>query len=79
MEIQFDRAVVVVPLGVLAMHRDDRYVSTDTIANVLRTYRKHLDLSPEERAIVERLSKGLFDAMERDARTLLEHVSGAVG
>ena len=79
MEIQFDRAVVVVPLGVLAMHRDDRYVSTDTIANVLRTYRKHLDLSPEERAIVERLSKGLFDAMECDARTLLEHVSGAVG
>jgi hypothetical protein len=79
MEIQFDRAVVVVPLGVLAMHRDDRYVSTDTIANVLRTYRKHLDLSPEESAIVERLSRDLFEAMECDARTLLEHVSWVVG
>jgi hypothetical protein len=33
-----------------------RYVSTDTISNVLRRYRKHLDLSPEEGAIVERLS-----------------------
>ncbi len=79
MEIQFDRAVVVVPLGVLSMHRDDRYVSTDTIANVLRTYRKHLDLSPEESAIVERLSKDLFDAMACHARTLLEHVSWVVG
>jgi hypothetical protein len=68
-----------VPLGVLAVHRDDRYVSTDTIANVLRTYRKHLDLSPEEDAIVERLSSDLFEAMESDARTLLEHVSWAIG
>ncbi len=79
MEIQLDRAVVVVSLGVLAMHRDDRYVATDTIANVLRTYRKYLELSPEEGAIVERLSKDLFEAMESDARTLLEHVSWAVG
>jgi hypothetical protein len=79
MDIQLDRAVVVVPLGVLAVHRDDRYVSTDTIANVLRTYRKHLDLSPEEDAIVERLSSDLFEAMESDARTLLEHVSWAIG
>jgi hypothetical protein len=61
------------------MHRDDRYVSTDTIANVLRTYRKHLDLSPEESAIVERLSRDLFEAMEPEARTLLEHVSWVVG
>lgn len=36
MEIQFDRAVAVVPLRVLAVD-DYRYVSTDTIANVLRT------------------------------------------
>lgn len=61
------------------MHRDDRYVSTDTVANVLRTYRKHLDLSHEESAIVERLSKDLFDAMECDARSLLEHLSWAIG
>ena len=43
------------PPYVLARHDDARYVSTDTIANVLRTYRKYLDLSPEEDAIVERL------------------------
>lgn len=79
MEMQFDRAVVVVPLGVLAMHRDDRYVSTDSIANVLRTYRKHLELSPEESAIVVQLSRDLFDAMDSDARTLLEHVSCVIG
>lgn len=79
MDIQLDRAVVVVPLGVLAMHCDDRYVVTDTIASVLRTYRKHLELSPEEGAIVERLSKDLFEAMESDARTLLEQISWAVG
>ncbi len=78
MEIQFDRAVAVVPLRVLAVD-DYRYVSTDTIANVLRTYRKHLDLSSEEDAIVERLSRDLFEAMESDARTLLEHVSLATG
>jgi hypothetical protein len=54
-------------------------VSTDTISNVLRTYRKYLDLSPEEGAIVERLSNDLFEAMESDARTLLEHVSSAIG
>lgn len=74
MEIQFDRAVAVVPLRVLAVD-DSQYVSTDTIANVLRTYRKHLDLSPEEDAIVERLRQ----AMESDSRTLLEHVSLAIG
>ena len=79
MDIELDRAVVVVPLGVLAAHRDDRYVSTDSIANVLRTYRKHLDLSPEESAIVERLSRDLFDAMDSDARTLLEHVASSIG
>ena len=45
MEIQLDRAIAVVPLGVLAAH-SDRYVSTDTIANVLRTYRKFLELTP---------------------------------
>jgi hypothetical protein len=77
-DIQLDRAVVVVPLRVLAA-ADSRYVSTDTISNVLRTYRKHLDLSPEEGAIVERLSNDLFEAMESDARTLLEHVSWAIG
>jgi hypothetical protein len=54
-------------------------VSTDTIANVLRTYRKYLELTPEERDVVERLSKDLFDAMNDDARTLLEHVSWAIG
>ena len=58
---------------------DSRYVSTDTISNVLRTYRKHLDLSPDEGAIVERLSNDLFEAMESDARTLLELSSWAVG
>lgn len=79
MDIRFDRAVVVVPLGALAVHGDDRYVSTDRIADVLRTYRKHLDLSPVESALVERLSRDLFDAMDADARTLLEHVSQAVG
>lgn len=79
MEIQFDRAIAVVPMRVIAMHRDDRYVSTDSITNVLRTYRKHLDLSDEESAIVERLSRGLFEAIESDARTLLEHVAWAVG
>ena len=67
------------PLGVLAAYRDDRYVSTDSIANVLRTYRKHLDLSPDESAIVERLSKDLFDTMECEARTLLEHVAATAG
>ena len=77
-DIQFDRAVAVVPLRVLAAD-DPRYVSTDTISNVLRTYRKHLDLSPEEGAIVERLSNDLFEAMESDAGTLLEHVSSAIG
>ena len=77
-DIQLDSAVVVVPLRVLAAD-DSRYVSTDTILNVLRTYRKHLDLSPEEGAIVERLSNDLFEAMESDARTLLEHVSWAIG
>ena len=77
-DIQFDRAVAVVPLRVLAAD-DSRYVSTDAMSNVLRTYRKHLDLSPEEGAIVERLSNDLFEAMESDARTLLEHVSGAIG
>lgn len=65
------------PPYVLARHDDARYVSTDTIANVLRTYRKYLDLSPEEDAIVERLSGDMFEAMESDARTLLEHVSWA--
>jgi hypothetical protein len=45
MEVQFDRAIAVVPSRVLAIHRDDRHVTTDTITNVLRTYRKHLDLS----------------------------------
>lgn len=79
MEIQLDRAVVVVPLRVLATYGDDRFVSTDTIANVLRTYRKHLDLSDAEDAIVERLSSDLFAAMERDGRTLLEQVSWAIG
>jgi hypothetical protein len=79
MEVQFDRAVAVVPLRVLALHRDDRYVSTDTITNVLRTYRKHLDLSDDESAIVERLSRDLFEAIESDARTLLEHVAWAIG
>ena len=79
MDIEFDRAVVVVPLGVLATHRDDRYVSTDSIANVLRTYRKRLELTPEESAVVERLSRDLFDAMDSDARTLLEHVASAIG
>ena len=79
MEIQLDRAVVVVPLRVLANHDDARYVSTDTIADVLRTYRKYLDLSPVESAIVERLSGDLFAAMESDGRTLLEHVSLATG
>ena len=78
MEIQLDRALAVVPLRVLAID-DCRYVSTDTIADVLRTYRKHLDLSPEEAAIVERLSRDLFDALESDARTLLEHISMATG
>ena len=78
MNIEFDRAVVVVPLRALATHDDIRYVSIDTIANVLRTYRKHLDLSSEESAIVERLSRGLFDAMESDARALLELVSWAI-
>jgi hypothetical protein len=58
---------------------DSRYISTDTISNVLRTYRKYLDLSPEEGAIVERLSNDLFEAMESDAQTLLEHVSRAIG
>jgi hypothetical protein len=77
-DIQFDRAVVVVPLRVLGAD-DSRYVSTDTISNVLRTYRKHLDLSPEEGAIVERLSNDLFRAIESDARNLLEHVSWAIG
>jgi hypothetical protein len=77
-DIQFDRAVVVVPLRVLGAD-DSRYVSTDTISNVLRTYRKHLDLSPEEGAIVERLSNDLFRAIESDARTLLELVSWAIG
>jgi hypothetical protein len=79
MEVQFDRAIAVVPLRVLAMHCDDRYVSTDTITNVLRTYRKHLDLTPEESDVVERLSNDLFEAMNDDARTLLEHVSWAIG
>jgi hypothetical protein len=79
MEIQFDRAIAVVPLRVLAMHCDDRYVSTDTITNVLRTYRKHLDLCDDESAIVERLSRDLFEAIESDARTLLEHVAWAIG
>ena len=79
MEIEFDRAVVVVPLRALASRDDDRYVSTDTISDVLRTYRKHIELSPEEGAIVERLSADLFAAMESDARTLLEHVSWAIG
>lgn len=77
LNIEFDRAVVVVPLRVLATHDDSRYVPTDTISNVLRTYRKHLDLSPEESSIVERLSRDLFDAMESDGRTLLEIVSWA--
>jgi uncharacterized protein YllA (UPF0747 family) len=79
MEIQFDRAIAVVPMRVLAMHRDDRYVATDAITNVLRTYRKHFDLSDEESAIVERLSRDLFEAIESDARTLLEHVASAIG
>lgn len=78
MEIQLDRAIAVVPLGVLAAH-SDRYVSTDTIANVLRTYRKFLELTPEQSDVIERLSKDLFDAMNDDARTLLEHVSWAIG
>ena len=78
MEIQLDRAIAVVPLGVLAAH-SDRYVSTDTIANVLRTYRKFLELTPEQSDAIERLSKDLFDAMNDDARTLLEHVSWAIG
>ena len=78
MEIQLDRAIAVVPLGVLAAH-SDRYVSTDTIANVLRTYRKYLELTPEQSDAIERLSKDLFDAMNDDARTLLEHVSCAIG
>ncbi len=78
MEIQVDRAVAVIPLGVLAAH-SDRYVSTDTIANVLRTYRKFLELTPDESDIVERLSRDLFDAMNADAHTLLEHVSWAIG
>ena len=58
---------------------DSSHVSTDTISNVLRTYRKHLHLSPDEGAIVERLSNDLFEAMESDARTLLEYISWAVG
>ncbi len=78
MEIQFDRAVAVVPLGVLAAH-SDRYVSTDTIANVLRTYRKYLELTAEESDVVGRLSHDLFEAMNADARMLLEHVSWALG
>ena len=69
------RRAVGLPLGVLAAYRDDRYVSTDSITNVLRIYRKHLDLSSEERAVVERLSKDLFDTIDCDARTLLEHVA----
>ena len=75
--IEFDRAVVVVPLRVLATDDDSRYVSTDTIGNVLRTYRKHLDLTPQESSIVERLNRDLFDAMESDARTLMELVAWA--
>ncbi len=78
MEIQLEHAVAVVPLGVLAAH-SDRYVSTDTIANVLRTYRKHLELTQEESDIVERLSKDLFEAVHDDAHTLLEHIASAVG
>jgi hypothetical protein len=70
MEIQFDRAVAVVPLGVLAAHTEPRYVSTDTIANVLRTYRKYLELTPKESDVVERLSRDLFEAMNADARSL---------
>jgi hypothetical protein len=73
-----DSAVVVVPLRVLAAD-DSRYVSTDTISNVLRTYRKHLDLSPDEDAIVERLSNDLFGAMESDARNLLDYISWLIG
>ena len=59
--IEFDRAVVVVPLRVLATDDDSRYVSTDTIGNVLRTYRK---LSPcgdgrlgAARALLSRVSR----------------------
>ena len=44
-----------------------------------RLYRKYLELTPEESDVVERLSKDLFDAMNADARTLLEHVSWAIG
>lgn len=78
MDLQLDRAVIVVPIGVLAAH-SDRYVTTDTITNVLRTYRKYLELSPEEDAIVERLSRDLFDAIGNDARSLLKHLAWATG
>ncbi len=60
------------------MH-SDHYVSTDTIASVLRTYRKYLELTFEESDVVERLSKDLFDAMNADAGTLLEHLAWATG
>jgi hypothetical protein len=77
-DIELDRAIVVVPLHALAAHDESRYVPTSTIADVLRTYRKHLELTPDEGAIVARLSDDLFAAMESDGRTLLEHLARVV-
>jgi hypothetical protein len=56
MEIEFDRAVVVVPLRVLAGGDETRYVSTEAVHQVLRTYRKHIDMTPEQSAIFHRVS-----------------------
>jgi hypothetical protein len=78
--IEPDRALVVIPLGALADDPDVRYVDWDSLHEVLRTYRKYVEMSDVERAIVERLSADLYALYENGARTLLELVAsrGAV-
>lgn len=78
MEIEFDRAVVVVPLRVLAQDSETRYVSTEDVHQVLRKYRKYVEMSEEQSAMVSRLSDDMYEAMAEDSRSLLDHVARTV-
>jgi hypothetical protein len=77
--IEIDEAVVVVPLRALVSTEDLRFVAWDALHQVLRTYRKYIDLNDVERAIVERLSNDLYNLFDSNARSLAELVANAAG
>ena len=49
----------------------------EAVHQVLRSYRKYMDLNETEQAIVERMSSDLYDLFDNDARRLVDLVAAA--